>query len=288
SADPAQLTPLVPQELSVLKNNPPLSPLLPVSFPPNTRRLFTGASSLSARTGLVRAEAGDWLAAGSGEGEMFGTPSTTPAFGTPSSTPAFCTPPSTPAFGTPLTPSFAATGSSSLFPFLSPFTQTQQQQSPFTPFQQQQTPQPFGFQPQPSTSLPPFGNVPSQQQLTTQMAPVAPLPLPLADRDIQAIVDAYREDPSNPKYSFRHLLFSVTDPAARVKPVAISDILWAESMGKLEGMDSADRERLWPQLVQGFKDLSDRIKVHNFRYSVCIYAFQFAMLHLSLYQPVLC
>ena len=32
-------------------------------------------------------------------------------------------------------------------------------------------------------------------------------------------------------------------------------------MGKLECMDTADRERLWPQLVQGFKDLSHRLKV---------------------------
>ena len=37
--------------------------------------------------------------------------------------------------------------------------------------------------------------------------------------------------------------------------------MWAEAMGKLEGMESADRERLWPQLVQGFKDLSQRLKV---------------------------
>jgi len=37
--------------------------------------------------------------------------------------------------------------------------------------------------------------------------------------------------------------------------------MWAEAMGKLEGMESADRERLWPQLVQGFKDLSNRLKV---------------------------
>lgn len=40
-----------------------------------------------------------------------------------------------------------------------------------------------------------------------------------------------------------------------------SQIMWAEAMGKLEGMESADRERLWPQLVQGFKDLSQRLKV---------------------------
>lgn len=32
-------------------------------------------------------------------------------------------------------------------------------------------------------------------------------------------------------------------------------------MGKLEGLESTDRERLWPQLVQGFKDLSQRLKV---------------------------
>lgn len=37
--------------------------------------------------------------------------------------------------------------------------------------------------------------------------------------------------------------------------------MWAEAMGKLEGMESTDRERLWPQLVQGFKDLSQRLKV---------------------------
>jgi len=36
-------------------------------------------------------------------------------------------------------------------------------------------------------------------------------------------------------------------------------------MGKLEGMESADRERLWPQLVQGFKDLSQRLKVNFIR-----------------------
>lgn len=39
-------------------------------------------------------------------------------------------------------------------------------------------------------------------------------------------------------------------------------IMWAEAMGKLEGMESSDRERLWPQLVQGFKDLSQRLKVN--------------------------
>lgn len=40
--------------------------------------------------------------------------------------------------------------------------------------------------------------------------------------------------------------------------------MWAEAMSKLEGMDSTERERLWPQLVQGFKDLSQRLKVDLF------------------------
>ncbi|CAD5182611.1 unnamed protein product [Musa acuminata subsp. malaccensis] len=180
----------------------------------------------------------------------FGTPSATPAFGTPSSTPAFGTPSSTPAFGTPsLTPAFGAPSSTPSFAMPSP--------SPFfsqQPQQQQQL-QPFGFQPTPS----PFGNA----QITTQMAPVAALQLPLADRDIHAILDAYKEEPGNPKYSFRHLLLSVTDPALRVKPVGASDIMWAEAMAKLEGMDSSDRDRLWPQLVQGFKDLSNRLKLQD-------------------------
>jgi len=32
-------------------------------------------------------------------------------------------------------------------------------------------------------------------------------------------------------------------------------------MNKLEGMESGDRERLWPESVQGFKDLSRWLKV---------------------------
>lgn len=101
------------------------------------------------------------------------------------------------------------------------------------------------------------------QQLTTQMAPVASLPFSLAERDIQAIVDAYKEDPANPKYAFKHLLFSMTEPQFRIKPAGVSDIMWAEAMGKLEGMESSNRERLWPQLVQGFKDLSERLKLQD-------------------------
>ncbi|KAL5762405.1 hypothetical protein ACOSP7_018669 [Xanthoceras sorbifolium] len=189
----------------------------------------------------------------------FGTPSATPAFGTPSSTPAFGAPSSTPAFGTPSTSSFG----SSLFS--TPFSSQPQQQQQTPGFQQPATPfTGFGFQtpsatPQPQQQPSPFPNA----QLTTQMAPVAPLPFSLADRDIQAIVDAYKDEPTNPKYAFKHLLFSVTDPQFRVKPAGVSDIMWAEAMGKLEGMDNTDRERLWPQLVQGFKDLSHRLKLQD-------------------------
>jgi hypothetical protein len=39
--------------------------------------------------------------------------------------------------------------------------------------------------------------------------------------------------------------------------------MWAEAMNKLEGMDSNDRERLWPELVHGFKDLSRRVKLQD-------------------------
>ncbi|XP_030449314.2 nuclear pore complex protein NUP54 [Syzygium oleosum] len=188
-----------------------------------------------------------------GSSPSFATPSSTPSFATPSSTPAFATPSSAPAFGSGFGTSI----------FSSPFSsQTQQQQQQQTPSFQQPASAGFGFQspfatPQPAAT--PFGG----GQLTTQMAPVAPLPFSLADRDIQAIVDAYKEEPGNPKYAFKHLLFSVTDPQYRVKPAGVSDIMWAEAMGKLEGMESADRERLWPQLVQGFKDLSNRLKLQD-------------------------
>ncbi|KAJ6323947.1 hypothetical protein OIU76_011278 [Salix suchowensis] len=73
------------------------------------------------------------------------------------------------------------------------------------------------------------------------MAPVAPLPFSLADRDIQAIVDAYKEEPGNPKYAFKYLLLSVTDPQHRVKAC------WC----------------IGNHLVQGFKDLSNRLKLQD-------------------------
>ncbi|KAH7292665.1 hypothetical protein KP509_29G080400 [Ceratopteris richardii] len=95
------------------------------------------------------------------------------------------------------------------------------------------------------------------------MAPMAPLSIPLPDRELQAIIDAYKDDLGNPRYAFRHLLLSITDPSMRVKPFGISDIMWAEAINKLEGMDSTDRERLWPELVQGFKDLSRRLKLQD-------------------------
>lgn len=39
--------------------------------------------------------------------------------------------------------------------------------------------------------------------------------------------------------------------------------MWADAIGKLEDMESSNRERLWPQLVKGFKDLSERLKVFD-------------------------
>ncbi|KAJ8539908.1 hypothetical protein K7X08_026297 [Anisodus acutangulus] len=190
---------------------------------------------------------------------MFGAQASSSPFGTPSSTPAFGTPSSTPAFGT----GFGSTL------FSTPFSQPQQQQQHTSLFQ---TPQssggPFSFSTltqQPQST--PFGQPNAfpfpNPQLTTQMAPVAPLPFSLADRDIQAIVDAYKEETGSTKYAFKHLLCSVTEPQYRTKPAGVSDIMWAEAMGKLEGMESTDRERLWPQLVQGFKDLSERLKLQD-------------------------
>ncbi|KAL3352232.1 hypothetical protein AABB24_020343 [Solanum stoloniferum] len=201
----------------------------------------------------------------------FGTPSSTPAFGTPSSTPAFGTPSSTPAFGTPSTSSFGNGFGSALFstPFSQQSQPQQQQQQQTSLFQTPQSSSPFSFSTPLSTATQaqssPFGtSFPfANAQLTTQMAPVAPLPFSLADRDIQAIVDAYKEEPGNPKYAFKHLLSSVTEPQYRTKPAGVSDIMWAEAMGKLEGMESTDRERLWPQLVHGFKDLSQRLKLQD-------------------------
>ncbi|KAG6573649.1 Nuclear pore complex protein NUP54, partial [Cucurbita argyrosperma subsp. sororia] len=191
----------------------------------------------------------------------FGTPASTPAFGTPSASPAFGNFSSTPAFGTPSSSSFATGFGSSLFstPFSSQPSQPQQQQQQ-SPLFQLPAATGFGFQtPFAAPQSSPFPNA----QLTTQMAPVAPLPFSMADRDIQAIVEAYKDDAGNPKYAFKRLLFSVTDPQYRAKPAGVSDIMWAEAMAKLEGMESADRERLWPQLVQGFKDLSQRLKIQD-------------------------
>ncbi|KAL8156945.1 nuclear pore complex protein NUP54 [Apium graveolens] len=197
-------------------------------------------------------------------------PFATPATSNPN---PFATPAtSTPAFGTPSSSSFNTGFGNSLFN--TPFSQQQQQTqstSLFPQQQQQQQTSAFGFsnmfnttphqQPQasPFAAITPFANT----QLTTQMAPVAPLPFSLADRDIQGILEAYKDEPGNTKYAFKHLLFSVTDPQYRTKPSGVSDIMWAEAMGKLEGMESSKRERLWPQLVHGFKDLSQRLKLQD-------------------------
>ncbi|KAG2706651.1 hypothetical protein I3760_05G113700 [Carya illinoinensis] len=190
----------------------------------------------------------------------FGTASSTLAFGTASSTPTFATSTSASAFETPTMPSFATGLSSSLF--ATPFSsqpQQQQQQQLQTPLFRKLASSGFSFQttpfakPQPST----FPNA----QLTTLMTPMAPLPFSLSDR--YAIVDSYKDEPGNSKYAFKHLLFSVTDPQFRVKPAGVSDIMWVEAMGKLEVLDRVERDHLWPQLIQGFKDLSQRLKLQD-------------------------
>ncbi|XP_009769399.1 nuclear pore complex protein NUP54 [Nicotiana tabacum] len=194
---------------------------------------------------------------------MFGGQTSSSVFGTPSSSPAlFGTPSnSTPAFGTPSTSSFGTGFGSSLFS--TPFSQQPQQQQTSLFQTPQSSASPFSFSTPPVGSFGQQPNFANNAQLTTQMAPVAPLPFSLADRDLQAIVDAYKEEAGNTKYAFKHLLFSVTEPQYRSKPAGVSDIMWAEAMGKLEGMESTDRERLWPQLVHGFKDLSDRLKLQD-------------------------
>lgn len=53
--------------------------------------------------------------------------------------------------------------------------------------------------------------------------------------------------------------------------------MWAEAMSKLEGMDSTERERLWPQLVQGLKDLSQRLKVDFINYEDFFFFFAFCL-----------
>ncbi|KZV31109.1 hypothetical protein F511_14990 [Dorcoceras hygrometricum] len=196
---------------------------------------------------------------------MFGTQSSssaTAAFGTPGfGTSLFSTP-----FSQQSHPQHQQTPSIFQTPQLH-----QQLQTPsifLTPQQQQTSSTPFGLktpfntaaqsQITPNNASPAFQF--SNSQLTTQMAPVAPIPFSLPDRDIQVIVDAYKEENGNPMYAFKHLLYSVTDLQHRIKPAGISDILWADAMGKLEGLESSHRERLWPQLVQGFKDLANRLK----------------------------
>ncbi|TKY59879.1 Nuclear pore complex protein NUP54 [Spatholobus suberectus] len=83
------------------------------------------------------------------------------------------------------------------------------------------------------------------------------------DGQILHIIHAYKDEPGNPKYAFKHLLFNVTEPQFRVKVSGVPEIMWEEAIRKLQGMKIADRERLWPQLVQGFKDLTQRLKIQD-------------------------
>ncbi|XP_024538420.1 nuclear pore complex protein NUP54-like [Selaginella moellendorffii] len=194
--------------------------------------------------------------------------SSTPVFGSPAfggSTPVFgSTTPSTPAFGLSSTPAF---GSTSLFGMPSSSSLFGQTQSSSLFGQAQPSSSMFGTPAPQFGQTPGFGQPPQQPmfpgQLTTQMAPVAPLAVPLPEREIQAICDAYREDPANSCYAFKHLLLSVTEPSQRFKPPGVSDIMWAEVMSKLETMGTEDRERLYPELLLGFKDLSKRLQLQD-------------------------
>ncbi|WZZ88422.1 hypothetical protein YC2023_117001 [Brassica napus] len=46
-----------------------------------------------------------------------------------------------------------------------------------------------------------------------------------------------------------------------LKKLSKQQIMLAEGMSKLEGIGSTERERLWPELVQSFKDIIQRLKL---------------------------
>ncbi|WZZ42843.1 hypothetical protein YC2023_039102 [Brassica napus] len=46
-----------------------------------------------------------------------------------------------------------------------------------------------------------------------------------------------------------------------LKKLSKQQIMLAEGMSKLEGIGSTERERLWPELVQSFKDIFQRLKL---------------------------
>eukprot|EP00897_Mesotaenium_endlicherianum_P000825 jgi/Mesen1/10743/ME000901S10098 len=123
---------------------------------------------------------------------------------------------------------------------------------------------PFGGAAQTPPSL--FGMGPSSSSfaMVTQMAGMAPLAVvPLPDRELQALLSAYTEEPSNAAYQFRYLFLSVTPPEARVKPAGVSELMWSEALRRLEGLEGSERAVLWPEPAQGFKDLSNRLRLQD-------------------------
>lgn len=92
-------------------------------------------------------------------------------------------------------------------------------------------------------------------------APTAPLAIPLPDAELEKIVGAYTDNPSNTNYKFTHLFLSVTHPAMRGRHVAVAEDMWQAAMRQLEGMSAEERERLWPEVAMGFKALSNRLKL---------------------------
>ncbi|KAL2247141.1 UNVERIFIED_CONTAM: Nuclear pore complex protein NUP54 [Sesamum indicum] len=143
-----------------------------------------------------------------------------------SSTLLSCThhPSSIPAFGAPSTPAFG----SSLF--------STPNSQPSQPQQQQLTPSLFQT-PQPQQQQSPF-------DFTT------------------LFIAASQAQPTlfNNALPTTNFVNSQLTTQMSIKPAGVSDIMWAEAIAKLEGMESSKRGRLWPHLMKGFKDLSQCLK----------------------------
>eukprot|EP00899_Mesostigma_viride_P026891 jgi/Mesvir1/7387/Mv19188-RA.1 len=104
---------------------------------------------------------------------------------------------------------------------------------------------------------------PLQQQLMSQ-----PLLLStqtaLPEKEIETIIRAYEDAPSNPHCAFRHLFLNLTDvPARRPKPDYIDDATWRKAIDEIRGKGPEERDLLWPFPATGFKDLLERAKLQD-------------------------
>ncbi|GMN68513.1 hypothetical protein TIFTF001_037569 [Ficus carica] len=139
----------------------------------------------------------------------FGTSSSTPAFGTLSSTPAFGTLSTTLAFETPSTPFFlppAASAPCSPLRFLCRLNNNSNNRSILHYFSNHRLAGALAFKPHYRRC---FSFLPSL--IRSSLLKWLLSPFSVVDHDIQAIVEAYKDDLGNPKYVFKHLLFSVPD-----------------------------------------------------------------------------